>query len=423
MLNNSNIVFDKNAKEDQAVEGLVLEFMGLIQSLEDKLQSPLVVFQDGKSQAYYIKCTIIASDASNYCDLNAKLDINNEEAFRANRELLLKHKTYRKMQQDAQDGREFNDIIAEYSTVYELEKPLKVWGGQHRIRAIIDAVEQQGRYHGFKIYFDLSKDQRTEVALISNTNISVSNDTFDRMVEETIFGDVLRQWCETVGLLPKNENFPDVGSTSEYITVKLTRTFIVNYYRGKELGSGLSTDELDKRVYEPYVAVSGISADPEYEKYIKANDILDDEGLVRAGKEFVKLHKVQGRTVTDKSTLITNRKSYRNKAFVISVLCGWSYVSGLLQNHPERLENHYEIPKTSKNIPDPLNAAEMSQFRHDKDAPTYRGLGTRPSLKDRQRLAQLFLAKSIKSGAAIDKKLMNQAVSKVVGLNVLKASY
>ena len=47
----------------------------------------------------------------------------------------------------------------------------------------------------------------------------------------------------------------------------------------------------------------------------------------------------------------------------------------------------------------------MSVFKHDSDLPTYRGLGTRSSVKDRQRIAQLFLAKSCEDNVCFDKIL------------------
>ena len=43
-------------------------------------------------------------------------------------------------------------------------------------------------------------------------------------------------------------------------------------------------------------------------------------------------------------------------------------------------------------------------------------------MKDRQRVAQLFLARS-KLGGAIDKRLMSRAVSKVVGLKNIRKGY
>ena len=71
------------------------------------------------------------------------------------------------------------------------------------------------------------------------------------------------------------------------------------------------------------------------------------------------------------------------------------------------MSSHYKIPKTSSKVPDPLNAEEMSKYKHDQDKPTYRGLGTRSSLKDRQRIAQLFLAKSLHPNTTLDKTLIN----------------
>ncbi len=151
--------------------------------------------------------------------------------------------------------------------------------------------------------------------------------------------------------------------------------------------------------------------------------ILKDSALLTAGQKFLTLHNAQYKAVTDPKNSISNSKSYRNKVFVESVLCGWSYVAGLLQAHDERLNNHYRIPKTSAKIPDPLNAEEMSKFKHDKDKETYRGLGTRSALPDRQRIAQLFLAKSLEANAFIDEKLMNKAVSQVIGLQSLSQGY
>lgn len=72
---------------------------------------------------------------------------------------------------------------------------------------------------------------------------------------------------------------------------------------------------------------------------------------------------------------------------------------------------------------DPLNAAEMSKFKHDQDPLTYRGLGTRSDPKERQRMAQVFLARSVSQGTAIDKTLITQAVSTAVGLKAMSKGY
>lgn len=416
------ILFDSKATAQTKIKNSVSHFLKIITPIESTHKMPIVIFQDGVKGSYYVKCSLLANDAANLCDLNARLDVINKESYRANRELLMKHETYKKMESDAASGREFNDIIVEYNTDYNPEVPLKVWGGQHRINAILRGGKKPNRYHGFRIYFDLTKEQRTEVALISNTNIAVSNDTFDRMVEETLFGNVLRQWCQKVGLLNELDDFPDVGSLSEKISVKRARSFIVNFYLGKRRGNELKTEELDLNVYEPYLPISGVTVDTEYEKIMKENDILNDTALIEAGKYFSALHKAQYEAVRNQKN-IKNSKAYRNKAFIESVLTGWTYVAGLLQAHPNRLSNHYQIPKTTAKIPDPLNAEEMSKFKHDSDLPTYRGLGTRSSQKDRQRLAQLFLAKSRDLNVIIDKVFMDKAVSQTVGLIALSKGY
>jgi hypothetical protein len=417
------VKFDSSALQDGKITNLVKDFFKQVTTLESIHQIPVFIFQDGVTGSYYIKCSISATEAGNYCDLNAKLDASDTESFRSNRELLLTHNTYIKMEEDASAGREFNDIIVEYDVTYDAGKPLKVWGGQHRISAIRRKGAKSNRYHGFRIYFNLSKQQRNELALISNTSMNVSNDTFDRMIEETTFGNKLREWCWKVGLLEEDEDFPDTGSRSERITVKRARSFVVNFYLGKERGQELTTDELDNNIYSPYLVETGVSIDPKYVEIMKRENIVQDSGLLKAGQSFVTLHKVQMRTVTSEKSNINNRKAYRNKAFIESVLCGWSYVAGLLQSHPERLENHYDVPKTTIKIPDPLNAQEMSEFKHDSDLPTYRGLGTRSSSKDRQRLAQLFLAKSREKNVVLDKNFMHKAVSTVVSIQYRADGY
>lgn len=419
------ILFEKNAKESDKIEKLASKFFEDISTLENEFDIPIVIFQDGVNNSYYSKCHILASDASKIIDLNAKINPEDAESFRANRELMLEHTTYFKMEADALKGREFNDIIVEYNLDYEKAKFLKVWGGQHRAYAISKTINSVNRYHGFKVYFNLNKNQRTEVALISNTNMAVSDDTFDRMLEETTFGNILRNWCQKIGFLRPKEDFPDVGSRTEKITVKLARSFIVNYYMGLNKSKTMKNKKLDDSVYEPYITETGVSIDPEYNKIMneKENKILSDKSLIEAGKKYLELHKTQYEKVKENPKKIEQRKAYRNKALVASVLCGWSYVAGLLQNHKNRLLNHYKIPKTTLKIPDPLNAEEMSMFKHDSDPSTYRGLGTRQSVKDRRRLAQVFLAKSLKESCILDKRFLQKAVSTVIGLTALKKGY
>ena len=77
------------------------------------------------------------------------------------------------MLDDAKKQRMFSNIVCEYNIINQPEKPLKIIGGQHRYLAIENALKEGiNEYHGIKIYFLLDKEQRLDVQMISNTNIS-----------------------------------------------------------------------------------------------------------------------------------------------------------------------------------------------------------------------------------------------------------
>jgi len=275
------LTFDVNSVKDTSIFALVSDCLKDLKILETTTDTPLVISQDGKSKGYYIRCCMLAEHASPLLDMNAKLNPTDAESFRANRELLTEHNTFKRMVADAKTGREFNDIIVEFSKDYAADKPLKIWGGQHRAKAIQQAYAEAkvSRFHGFRIYFNLSKPQRTELALISNTNISVSNDLFDRLQEETVVGIKLREWCYQTGLLKKPEDFPDQGSKAERVTVKLARTFVTNFFHGKQRAEELKGADLDKSVYEPYLCESGVQLDPEYDALVaKKTNLMKEQG-------------------------------------------------------------------------------------------------------------------------------------------------
>ena len=89
------VIFDSKAKNNEKVKDAVQVFLGATPTLETEENMPIVIFQDGASKAYYIKCSLLAEHAQSLCDLDAKLDIGKPESYRANRELLLKNRTYR----------------------------------------------------------------------------------------------------------------------------------------------------------------------------------------------------------------------------------------------------------------------------------------------------------------------------------------
>ena len=418
------IKFDDKAVKSREIETIVKKFLRDVDTSEKGNDIPLIIYQDGVKKSYYIRCALSGKIITKVVSLDARLDPKSEDVFRDNREIQMTNNTFLRMKLDAENGREFNDIIAEYVTSYLPEKPLKVWGGQHRARAIIDAFQKRkvSRCHGFRVYFSLTKEQRNELALISNTNIAVSNDLFDRQLEETYMGPHLRRWSTGVGLLKKGEDFPDVGSRAERITTQGARTFLVDYFKGKQIGEQIAGDQLDRNVYEPYLCRTGITLDEEYLKLVEVmgDKLWVDKGAIEAGKAFARLHKAQYEAIKSSTT---NFRLYRLKALAPSVLSAWSYVAGLLQSHPERLKVHYTVPNPPKGARDPLNAEEMYKFRYYQDIETSRGLGTKAVAKDRSRMAQVFLARTLSPEAILDNKLLNQAINQVTALRFFSKGY
>jgi hypothetical protein len=88
-----------DAKEPSAsIQKLVEEFRNNIETLESKKEISFHLFQDGKSEAYYIDCHILANNSIDVLDYEASLDPEEQEDFKANRSLLPFHKLYIKMQ-------------------------------------------------------------------------------------------------------------------------------------------------------------------------------------------------------------------------------------------------------------------------------------------------------------------------------------
>lgn len=135
-----------------------------------------------------------------------------------------------------------------------------------------------------KVYFGLNTEQRLDVQLISNTNIAVSSDLLDRMLE-TVKGPELRNWCQQTGLLNEHEDFADKKQRGSRFTVRAARTFIMNFYAGKRIAS----ENFPKEKTIPVLAKTG-GLDEDWEK-LKHNNaqLWSDEQLIEAGKAFAKL--------------------------------------------------------------------------------------------------------------------------------------
>ena len=127
------------------------------------------------------------------------------------------------MKGDAKKRRSFSNIVTEFTTEFDAEYPLKIIGGQHRFEAIKEALaDGVNEFHGVKVYFGLSPEQRLDAQLISNTLIAVPTDLFDRM-QETMRGPELRDWCQKVGLLADGQDFADKRERGAQMTVSAAR--------------------------------------------------------------------------------------------------------------------------------------------------------------------------------------------------------
>jgi hypothetical protein len=276
---------------------------------------------------------------------------------------------------------------------------LKVYGGQHRIRAITKAGKEKGStVHGVRVYFNLSREQKVEIATISNTSIAVPNDLLDRMREQ-LLGSELRDWCQTVGLLEKGEDFADRRSP-EAPTVRVARTLLVNFYLGM--------DAKEDDFYQPVVCKSG-GVD---EAYFGLRNRINwsDERMITMGKEFARLNKTQRERVSNRDE--DKNAEFARKALSLSVVASWAYASGLFQRNPEYLKNHYALPNSVVAPEDPLNAKALSQARHKvTDPDTYRGLGTRYSSGELGRMLEVFIVLATKATKKrITKDLANAAI-------------
>ncbi len=379
------------------VEGEAIKFTDEFSILETDTFRILV---DQKTGAFFSECNISAKEIVEMGTIDVSLDPDEQSDYRANRDFQEGHSAYIKMQNDANQKRVFSNIVCEYSTSYQTNTPLKIIGGQHRYLAIEDAFKNGiNEYHGVKVYFLLDKEQRLDVQLISNTNISVSTDLLDRMME-TVKGPELRDFCQITGLLNDDEDFADKKQRGGQLTVRAARTFVINFFKGKQIPDR-QFDDIDTTPYFP--KTGGI--DEEWENIRCDESIWENEKLIKAAKEFAKLNQAQ------KEYFRTNsgQSEFSDKANSYSVLAGWAFVAGVLHKNEIRLNRHFELAEIKKT--DPLSSVLLAKAKHKTDPENYRGLGTRNDTKERGRLAELFFLQADR-GNGFTKSIVDLALKK-----------
>jgi hypothetical protein len=370
------------------------------QPLEDS--KSLHLLTDKITGAQFCDCHVRASLLVALGTIDVPLDPDEQGEYRANREILQDHGAFAKMKDDARGGRLFSNLVVEYTMEFDPDHPLKIIGGQHRFEAIRMALENNkvDEYHGVKVYLELTRAQRLDAQLISNTNLAVSPDLLDRM-QETMRGPELRDWCHEVGLLPKGTDFTDKHQRGGPISVQMARMFILNYCRGRDA----SSKDFEKTETTPFVPTRG-EDDSEWDHLAAKGAIWKDKELKNAAEEFVALMKAQRKWFGGKKGV---RRDRPEKALNIAVMSAWAFVAGLFHKNPVRLQRHFDLRKQSTR--DPLNASALDKGRHKTDLDNYRGMGFRTDPKERGRFVELFHAQT-ERGDGITQGIVNVAIAK-----------
>ena len=395
------LYMDSNLEIPDSVTSNIYDFLSKFTPFELTINNKVPIFFDEKSGAYYITCHLKDIDFIQYCDLEASIDEDEEGVFyKLNRDIYFDDNAYKQMVMDASNGRSFEDLVIEYDKDYRPKKPLKIYGGQHRIKAIENAIKtgKTNIFHGLRIYFCLSKEQKVEIAIINNTSIAVSNDLIDRMREQEL-GSQLRNWGQLVGLLQENDDFADARNPNK-LTVRIARTLIVNFYKGKKVKNFAD-------LHQPVLCTSG-GID---ESYLSIRNEIDwgDPELIEMGKNFAKLHSKQYEIVSNRNE--NNNAEFRRKALSYAVVASWSFAAGLFSRDDTLKKRFYSLPDNVESPEDPLNAKALSEARlKGTDPDTYRGLGTRSSSKELGRMLEVFIILVIEDKRIISQRLANAAI-------------
>jgi len=259
---------------------IIQEFVNEFKPLESvQCLLPLV---DRRTGADFCECHVKANTLITLGTTDVPLDPEEQPEYRANRDIRLNHPAFLRMKEDAKAGRAFSNIVAEYTKDFDEAHPLKIVGGQHRFQAIQDALATGvDEYHGLKVYFNLDMSQRLDVQLVSNTTIAISGDLFDRM-QETFQGPALRDWCQKVGLLAEDQDFADQYRRGGPISVRMARSFVTNYFNGRDI----DPTKFDITDTTPVLCPSG-AHDPDWETLKnRTPSIWSDEQLLQAAIEF-----------------------------------------------------------------------------------------------------------------------------------------
>lgn len=388
---------------DEQIHELITDF---VETCHPANPLPLLGMIDQATGAFFIEAHLRASDLVPAATTDVPLDPSEQSEYRANREIVEDHVAFKKMREDARSSRAFSNIVCEFTRDFDESHPVKIIGGQHRFNAISEALQLGvDELHGLKLYVNLDSEQRLDVQLISNTNIAVSTDLFDRMTE-TLAGPQLRNWCQACGLLDQGEDFADKRLRGNPITVRAARAFIINYFEGRKV----SVEAFDRVDTTPTLPKSGVQLDDWEALKREHPELWNDQNLLKCGSEFAELNRTQRDAfTTPKGKISPGSSDSADKALNYAILSSWAFVAGVLSHNPTRQNRLFGL--RSEGGKDPLNAAALAKGRHKTDPENYRGLGYRTDAKERGRLAELFFLQA-EEGGRISASTIDLAIKK-----------
>ncbi|MGH9448702.1 MAG: hypothetical protein ACRD3O_23755, partial [Terriglobia bacterium] len=156
---------DDLASKITVPENLVYEFIKKFEPSESA--DVLHLFVDARTLALFSECHIRADRLIALSTTDVPIDPEEQAEYRANREIVADHTAFIAMKDDAKQRRSFSNLVAEFTTEFDEQHPLKIIGGQHRFESIKEALESGvNEVHGLKVYFGLTSEQRLDAQLI-----------------------------------------------------------------------------------------------------------------------------------------------------------------------------------------------------------------------------------------------------------------
>lgn len=108
---NYKIAFLEEGIEVENLEDDLNDFVTNLQPLEAQ---HLTLLRDKRTSAVFLECHIPALMLIEFGTTDVPLDPEAGEEYRANRELIDDHSAYIQMEADAENGRRFSNLVAEY---------------------------------------------------------------------------------------------------------------------------------------------------------------------------------------------------------------------------------------------------------------------------------------------------------------------